>query len=262
MEKILERPASAAKNHKESYRSFLKEVPLFSDFPDRALDQVLANVHARSFHKDKFLFMIGDKADFFYVIINGWIKLFRETRDGHETVVAMLTVSDVFGRCAVLKNGAYPYSCQAATDAEVLTIPSNFMLYMAEHHTEFDHFLGRFLEGERSEFNQKGLEAEHLTHMPSAERVGCFLLRMCGEPREGTLTLRFPYEKSLVAGRLGMTPETFSRSLNQLTSLGVETKNSEVVIHNMEQLRMRVCEHCSATRQECPLGEEVDEVVV
>jgi len=203
--------------------------------------------------------MIGDKADFFYVVVSGWVKLYRDTRDGHETVIAMLTNNDIFGRCSILKKGSCPYSGQAITDVEVLMIPSSFMLHMAEQHEEFDHFLAKFLEGERIEFNQKGLEAEHLTHMPSAERVGCFLLRMCGEAKEDRVTMHFPYEKSLVAGRLGMTPETFSRSLNQLTSLGVESKNSEVVVNNMAQLRARVCEHCSATRQECALGEETAE---
>ena len=244
---------------RKNYKPFLKNVSLFSDFPERALDQVLQNTIIKDYKKGHSLFLVGDTADFFYIIINGWIKLFRTTRDGHESVIAVLANGDMFGRCAVLKNGSFPYSAEVITDLRVLMIPSNFMLHMAEHHTEYDDFLNHFLEGELNEHNRKNLEAEHLVHMTSAERVGCFLLQICGNRREGSVTFQFPYEKALVAGRLGMTPETFSRSLNQLTSLGVETQNTYVTIHNIEQLQARVCEHCSATMKDCFLAEEDEE---
>jgi CRP-like cAMP-binding protein len=240
-------------NEKEvaHYRSFIRAIPLFCDFPNACIDKLLDNANTKHYRKQQSLFLTGDDADHFYLIVSGWIKLFRETRDGHETVVAMLTNGDIFGRSAVLKNGSYPYSAEASTDCEVIRITSEFMLYMAEHHQHFDHFLAKFLEGGLNDFDQKGLEAEHLAKMTSAERVGCFLLKMCGNTCEGSITLDFPYEKSLVAGRLGMTPETFSRSLNQLSAIGVETKRNRVVIHNVQQLQSHICGKCSAIRSEC-----------
>ncbi len=261
MEQVLETPLAADDNAgknsaKEGYRNFLKSILLFSGFTDACIGKVLDKARVKKYQKNQSLFFIGDKADFFYIIVDGWVKLFRETRDGHESVVAMLTNGEMFGRSAVLKNGSYPYSGEVVTNAELLIIPSDFMLYMAEHHTSFDHFLSKFLESGLSVSNQKGLEAEHLAKMTSAQRVGCFMLKMCGEKREGSISLHFPYEKSLVAGRLGMTPETFSRSLNQLNGLGVETNNSMVTIHNIEQLKINICEHCSATRKECSLAED------
>ncbi|MFT6791811.1 MAG: CRP-like cAMP-binding protein [Cellvibrionaceae bacterium] len=128
------------------------------------------------------------------------------------------------------------------------------MLKMTENKVEFDHFLGKFLEVELNEFNQLELHAEHLAQMTSAQRVGCFLLRLCADQQQGCRGLQFPYEKVLVAGKLGMTAETFSRSLSKLSGLGVEVKNSVVIIHKVGQLCAHICEHCSATCYECPLG--------
>jgi CRP-like cAMP-binding protein len=248
--------APKQKPTKESYRPFLRDVYLFSGFPDEALTQLLDNMQVKSLSKKQSLFITGDAATHFYIVVNGWIKLYRETRDGHETVIAMFTNTDIFGRSAVMKNAEYMYSAQAETDCELLSIPSGFMHHMADNHTHFDHFLTKFLDGERADFNQKGLEVEHMAHMTSAERLGCFLLRLCAHQKEGSFELQLPYEKSLVAGRLGMTPETFSRSLNQLSAFGVETHNSMVKINNIEQLQLRICERCSALKSECERGDE------
>lgn len=246
------------KADRQRYGAFLKKIPLFHDFSDNIMGEVMENARLRHYRKHDVLFMTGDSAEFFRIIINGWVKLYRETRGGHEVIVSVLTNNDVFGKTAVLSKGVYAYTAEAVTDVTMLMIPAAFMLYMAEHHKEYDHFLAKFLEAELNEVNQLGLHAEHLGQMTSAQRVGCFLLRLCQEQMEGSITLHLPYEKALAAGRLGMTAETFSRSLNQLSGLGVETKGSDVTIHNIAQLRSQVCEHCSATILECRLGEEID----
>ena len=262
MQGVIEKEAeslTAKQRVREAHKCFLKSVPLFSDFPDKALNEVLGKAIFKEYAKGKMLFLVGDNVDYFYVIIDGWVKLFRETRDGHESVIAVLTNGDMFGRCAVLKNSSFPYSSAVMTKCQLLMIPSDFMMHMAGNHTEYDDFLNRFLEGEFGERNQGILEAEHLAQMTSAERVGCFLLKICSNRQECSFTFQLPYEKALVAGRLGMTPETFSRSLNQLKEIGVESNHAEVTIHNIEQLQARICEHCSATKGDCFLAQDEKE---
>lgn len=247
---------STSSTGKETYRHFLKGVSFFSEFDNDALSQVLESAALKKYTKDQLLFLTGDKADFFYVIVNGWVKLFRETRDGHESVISMLAAGDIFGKTAILKKGSFAYTAEAVTNTAILQIPASFMLYMADNHEHFSDFLNKFLESNLNEIDQSFLETEHLAQMTSAERVGCFLLKLCGVQREGSITFQLPYEKSLVAGRLGMTPETFSRSLNQLTSIGVETKNASITIHNIAQLQAHICEHCSAMKKECGLSDD------
>jgi CRP-like cAMP-binding protein len=240
-----------AKKERVNIKNFLKGLSLFTHFPDKGLEEVLNRACVKHYPKGKMLFMVGDQADYFYILIDGWIKLFRETRNGHEVIITLLTNGEMFGRSAVIKNGTHPYSCEALTDLRLLILPSNFMLHMAGNHTDYDDFLNRFLESELNEHNNKNLEAEHLAYMTSAQRVGCFLLRMCTNRTHGSITFQLPYEKSLVAGRLGMTPETFSRSLNHLSSKGVRAQHSTITIDSIEELKGFTCEHCSATRKEC-----------
>src|SRR5690606_19711442 len=127
MGQLLEKPDSVVKQSKEPYRNFLKDMPLFADFPYDSISLVLHNSIFKKYNKDKLLFLTGDEADFFYIIISGWIKLFRETRDGHEAVIAVLTSRGVFGQSAIAKKGYYSYSAEAASDLSVLQISSSFM---------------------------------------------------------------------------------------------------------------------------------------
>jgi CRP-like cAMP-binding protein len=240
----------------EHYRGFVGQNKLFSGLDERGMTALLELSHVRQVSKQHLVFMTDDAADYFYLMIDGWMKLFRQTRDGYESVLSVFTNGEVFGKAAALKQGNHAYCAQAVTDATLLQIPSNFMTQMLNDHDYYDDLLDKLLQADMAEIAQRQLEAEHLIRMSSAQRVGCFLLRMCGERREGDIILTFPYEKALVAGRLGMTPETLSRSLNQLTEWGVETDQAEVTIHNIALLKSRICEFCSATKNDCHVSDD------
>ncbi len=254
MEQLLEKTTSATGIAHEHYSNFLRSVSLFSEFERQDLDEVLRKSMIRTYPNKSLLFLTGDEAEFFYVIVSGWIKLFRETPEGHETVISVLSHHDVFGNNAIVKGTRFAYSAEAVSNATLLQVPSAFMLHMAKDHTSYDSFLTKFLKSEFSRTDQYCLEAEHLSKKTSKERVGCFLLKMCDGQKEGEVHLLFPYEKSLAAGRLGMAPETFSRCLNQLAPMGVETHENRVTIHQVERLRQNICSDCSALRKECALS--------
>jgi CRP-like cAMP-binding protein len=251
-------PPAHNNSGKSAYREFLKSISLFSSFDEDAISQLLNKSIVTEYKKDRLLFLTGDEAEFLYIIINGWVKLFRETSDGHESIFYVLTHGEAFGKIAMLKKSSFDYSAEIVADSVLMKIPASFMIEMAGDQEHFSDLLDKFLKSQISETNKRCLEAEHLTHMTSAQRVGCFLLKMCGHKKEGDITLQFPYEKSLIAGRLGMTPETFSRSLNQLGSLGVKIEGSKVTINNISQLHANICDHCSAMKKDCNFGEEED----
>lgn len=67
-------------------------------------------------------------------------------------------------------------------------------------------------------------------------RLADFLLKLT--PEEGdSATIELPWDKALVAARLGMQPETLSRSLAKRRRIGVETEGSRVLIRDLAGLR-------------------------
>ncbi|MCZ7594171.1 MAG: helix-turn-helix domain-containing protein [Hyphomicrobium sp.] len=54
--------------------------------------------------------------------------------------------------------------------------------------------------------------------------------------REGSAVVELPFEKSLLANRLGMKPESFSRALRRLRSYGVTVERETVKIADVARL--------------------------
>ena len=79
-------------------------------------------------------------------------------------------------------------------------------------------------------------QIELLTNKSSTERVAAFLLKLCAQD-SGPATILLPLDKALIAGRLGMQPETLSRSFAKLRTLGVITRGGEISIPDVAALR-------------------------
>ena len=79
-------------------------------------------------------------------------------------------------------------------------------------------------------------EIEQRQVQPAAQRVGSFLLSLC-PPEQGQVTFDLPFEKGLIARRLGMKPETLSRTLSKLREVGVRTEGARITVTAVEALR-------------------------
>lgn len=85
-----------------------------------------------------------------------------------------------------------------------------------------------------------------MTLKNASQRIGCFMLRLCGSSDERDITLKLPYDKSLIAARLGMKSETFSRALNKLRNeTNINISGSVVTIPEIDDLSLYACTACS-----------------
>ena len=129
--------------------------------------------------------------------------------------------------------GHFPFSAQAVTDLRVLSITSKAFArcVQSDIRTAFA-MLGSLSMRLRMLVQQ----VEQLQIQSAPQRVGSFLLKLC-PPGEGNASFKLPLEKSLVAKRLGIQPETFSRALAKLRPIGVEVHGSVVSSESVDALR-------------------------
>lgn len=217
--------------------------PLLENVDESTLSRLAAQARLRKAAKGSFLFMQGDEAQALYVIQQGWIKLFRQTLDGDEVVVDILHDGFIFGDSSLVEGNHYSSGAQAVEQSELLEIPSAALREAVESSHRFSlNLLASFARRRR----QKDKEIEHLTLKNAPQRIGCFLLRLCSADAKGTVTLHLPYDKMLVAARLGMQPETFSRALGRLKEeTGVKTQGPSVIIPSIERMIEYTCSACS-----------------
>lgn len=228
---------------------FIRGLPFFNDLPEADLAAFLKASRIREYKKQAPLFHHGDPADRFFIVLNGWIKLFRETGEGEEAFIALFTRGDVFGEAAIFSGAGYPFSAQASEDSKVIEIPAGALRERARDNHDI---MDRIMASMSKEMRSLQLENEHLALMSAPQRVGCLLLQLSAGMIGKGGAFTFPYDKSLAAGRLGMKPETFSRALAQLKPVGVTVSGPEVKIESFSCLIDYCCGHCSSLPGECP----------
>ncbi len=212
----------------------VRAVPLFQRVSDRGFAALLAAAQARAVPRGTTLFVQEEPADRFFVLLEGWMKLYRLTRDGAEAVVHVVGPGESFAEAAVFASARFPVCAEAAADSRVLTLTAEgFARCLREDEGIALAMLGSLSVRLRHLVDR----VEQLQVQPTRERVAAFLLRFCQPDAAGAVAFPLPFDKALIARRLGMQPETFSRALAKLRPLGVDARGGVVRIADVAALR-------------------------
>lgn len=227
-----------------NHQAILQKTQLFSALEPYALAPFEDFATLKSIPKGKVLFLHEDEAEYFYIIAKGWVKLFRETLDGKEAVVDVLNDGHMFGETSIFEDGVYSYGAEVVEDAELLVLPISLLKEQIQTNPKLSMQMLSVMARFRK---QQDKELEHRDLQNAPQRIGCFLLRLCNPSAQGNITLHLPYDKTLLASRLGMKPETFSRALSRLREeTGIRIKGSTVELDSIEQLSCYSCNACSS----------------
>jgi CRP-like cAMP-binding protein len=90
-------------------------------------------------------------------------------------------------------------------------------------------------------------QVEQLKAQSGVQRVAEFLASL-SLVEQGQCALALPYDKVLIAGQLGLTPESLSRAFAKLRTIGVVVEASHVVVKDVAKLRALAAEDRSAVR--------------
>lgn len=234
----------------------LKLLPFFSGMASKNIELLTKSAIIQNIPKDSYVFLRGDPANYFYVVMHGWVKIYRGTQEGDEVILGLLTRPDTFGETAIFSGEIHAFSAQAVEDAQIIAIPASALKEHAK--TNLD-ILVRIIQSFSQQMNKLQLENEHLFVMSASQRVGCMLLQLLdADNTKNEQAIELPYEKSLAATRLGMKPETFSRALNHLKEIGITVHGNSVKIANVQNLVDFVCRDCSACGSDCYFSENHD----
>lgn len=216
--------------------------PLF-DIKPELWTGVIAQLRKKTYNNDDRIISHGDTAGSLWLVLKGWIKLTRQTPDGKESIIGLCTEGDVFGEAALFPHANYPYTAEVVgSSAELAAIPAATIRTLVAQEPSLSARVMALLNERTS---QAELKLEHMTTMSAAQRLGCFLLRLCHMQAHGSKTLQIPVEKHVLASYLGMKPETFSRSQQQLKPLGIAVSGQDISISDINALREFVCNSCS-----------------
>lgn len=214
---------------------------LFRAMDTSSKNELGAIVRRKNLRKDELLFFYEDKGNFVYIINSGKIKISRQTQDGIESVIMVASKSEILGENLLFGESNYNYSAVAISEAELFafSVPE-LRLIMRSSAIIADNAAQILLQ--RNQHLQK--EIEHLKVQSAQQRIGCFLLSN-SKVSSGMANFDLPFEKSIIAAKLGMKPETFSRALADLKKYGVQVDGKIVSINDVMVLSNYTCSACS-----------------
>ena len=211
----------------------LKLCPLFRYLDDDAIQRLAERGSVISFERGAHIFSQGDISDAFFIVLEGWVKLYRLTPSGDESVMAVMPRGDSFAEAAVFLGGRYPVNASAASHARLLRMESSVFLRSLQNEPELATSM---LTSMARHANDLVEQIEELKLLNAPRRVAEFLV---GKAPAGAASaeIALPYEKALIAANLGMTPESFSRALAALDQFGVSSTRDVVVVEDLRGLR-------------------------
>lgn len=229
-------------NHMESILApedmqTLQQVNLFSGLSDEELLEIVGNAIPRHYPRGKVLFQHGEKADAFYIILDGLVKVMRHTPDGSEVVLGVFGKGGAIAEASVFLEGKYPATAELAADSRLLRISIPHFRDVLMHNP---HLSMVMLKAAYQRINYLVSELEHLKSQTGCQRVADFILSLVEDDHSGEAHIDLPYEKGLIAARLGMKPESFSRALKRLKQMGVEIHRDHVYVPDIAALRQYV----------------------
>lgn len=232
----------------ENTQAWLRSLPLLASLKESDIADLFHRSQVQEIAKGSQMFLQGEPAGNFYIVISGWIKLFRETGDGHESVAGLCHEGDTFGEAVLYQGSTYPFGAQAVEPSRALRVPASAIKELIKGNGEF---AAAMIQSMSQRMQTLELQVEHLSVMTAPQRIGCFLLKLCRGKSMHNVELALPYDKGLVAALLGIKLETFSRSLHQLKPVGVEVSGPVVTIADVQKLQDYACASCSAIPEEC-----------
>ncbi len=214
---------------------------IFRAVPANHVLPLISRGSVRKLDRGASIHLQGERAHSLYVVLDGWIKLYRMSSCGDEAVVGVLTRGDSFGESAAIPGEVYATGAESVSAARILQIDAaDLSRAIDTDPTLCRAFLGATLNGNKALVHQLGQLKSHT----AAQRIADFLLGLCKD-EVGSCTVVLPYDKVLIAGWLGMKPESLSRAFRRLEPYGVKIIKDRATIKSIERLMAFADEHRS-----------------
>ncbi len=220
----------------QTEKQMIMKFPLFRRLSEKVQQDLFKSSNKRSYKKGSLLFLEGEQATRIFVVMSGWVKVYKSAPDGQESIEHMLTTGDVVIESSIFSSSNYNNNAQVSTEAKLLSFPAAIYRNLVSKDLTLALNSLKYLSQSSTKYqNQK----DNNRLKSSKERVGQFLLREFVKQKNPN-TIMLPYEKTIIASVLDMKPETFSRSLKALKKSGLSSEKQQIQVENIKTL----CSYC------------------
>jgi CRP/FNR family transcriptional regulator, dissimilatory nitrate respiration regulator len=179
------------------------------------------------------LFLQGDPAPCFYLLLSGAVRVYKSAPDGREYTLHLIRPGQMFAEAAIFRSDGYPASATAMDDSLVLGVPRSGFTELVRGSPQLALKMIAALSSFVRQLNEQVGDLS-LRGVPA--RLAVYVLRAAAE--EGADTFNLPTTKVELARRLGTISETLSRNLKRLRQQRlIEVSGSKITIIDRDGLQ-------------------------
>ena len=196
------------------------------------LTRLAAIASVRSWTAGSLMFSQGDRAEGFFVLLSGLVRIYKSSPDGREYTLHRIGPGQMFAEAAVFDTDRYPANAAALEDSQTAFFPRHAFVSLLAESPRLALKIIAGLAAFVREFNQK-LEDLSLREVPA--RLASYLLEHAAESPDHLVAL--DQSKTDLAKSLGTISETLSRVLRKMIDRGlVEVDGPSIMILDREGL--------------------------
>ena len=227
-------PASA---RQPDHIDTLKGVALFAGLSHEALNDALEAGRLRTVATGAVAFRQEDKADTFYVILAGRIRVTEITAEGHTVLLRFIQGGQMLGGMAALEGMTYPVNAEAVQETRALSWSTQAMTRLMDRHPRIMRNAMRLMVERIKELQQRSVELATERVEQRIARALLRLVRQAGRRIDEGIALDMQLSRQDLAELTGTTLYTVSRVLNRWQDDGlVEIGRQRIVIRQAHPL--------------------------
>ncbi len=201
-------------------------VPMFSALGEGELLELLRACLVRYLPSGTQVISPRRKADSFYAILDGMVKVYKLSAGGDEQILHLYGPGQTFGEAAMWAGGAFPAYAETTSDAALLVVGRKTLRNLVASNAGLAMGIVAGLSAKLREFN---LLIERLSLKDVPSRLASVLVDLL--ERSTNDTIRLGRTKRELASQIGTVPETLSRALKKLKLAGlINVAGAEITI--------------------------------
>lgn len=214
-------------------QEFLSQIPLFNELSTAELTRLAYATTEILVPRGEIVFHRGEPCVGFHTIVYGQVKLMFVSPVGGEKVVRLLGPGDSFGEALMFMDKDYIVSAQTLADTLLVHVAKAAVFAELDNHPRFAR---KMLAGLSQRLHSLMRDVEAYSLRSGTQRTIGYLLQ--GKTYQNGDHFRLETSKTVIASRLNLTPEHFSRIIHDLSANGlIKIKGREITILDIDGLR-------------------------
>lgn len=214
----------------------LKSVPLFSQFSDAQLSQLMTGMQHRSYPRNSFILRAGEETDALYIVLSGRVKVLIPDEEGHEVILSIIGPHEFFGEMGLLDDQSRSASVETLESCEMLRLSKAGFTGILKDNFDLAMLIIQNLVKRLREADRK---IESLALIDVYGRVARLLIDMARN-EDGKWVVEHAPAKQEIARMIGASREMVSRVVKDLHRKGlIRAEKRRIYVLDKQSMQRR-----------------------